>query len=192
MNLAKYFQLNIKLFPINFSDCYKSFVNYYKSIKGVLPHWYDVNYAYSGLHSIIYPPPNEVDIWGTVIIPSFQLNRNSAECEFCLDHYAEYSCQFYQPRSQLHVTKFRNGRLVLCECCDYTDVEDDYEDSTDQNGSPAVATTTSDTDELSSDAKRAKLDSIHEREPIKVQPGWYGKGYRKQMRRKKKRTCNLP
>lgn len=153
----------------------------------MLPHWYDVNYAYSGLHSIIYPPPSEVDIWGTIVVPNFQLNRNSAECEFCLDNYAEDRCQFYRPKSQqFKVVNVRNGRLVLCECCDFTDHENVDEDSTDQNGSPAVGgtTTTSDTDDMSSDTKRPKLETA------KVQPGWYGKGYRKQTRKRKRRSNN--
>lgn len=181
--------------PMNISppDCYKSFMDYYKSINGVLPHWYDVNYAYSGLHSIIYPPPNEVDIWGTVIVPNFQLNRDSAECEFCFDNYAEDSCQFYRPKSQQFVVaNIRHGRLILCECCDFTDHEEEDGNSTDQNCSPAVATTTSDTDEMSSDAKRVKLDPANEREPVKVQPGWYGKGYRKLTRKRKRKAYNLP
>lgn len=168
-------------------------MNYYKSINGVLPHWYDVNYAYSGLHSIIYPPPIEVDVWGTVVVPNFKINRKLAECEFCLDNYAEDRCQFYRPRSQqFKVVNVRNGRLILCECCDFTDHENGDGDSTDQHGSPAVGTTTSDTDEMSSDAKRAKLDSASERDKAKVQPGWYGKGYRKHSRKRKRKTYNLP
>lgn len=91
----------------------------------------------------------------------------------------------------------RNGKTVLCECCDFTDDEemnannDDGGDSTDLNGSPAVATA-SDTDELSSEPKRAKMESASEKEPVKIQPGWYGKGYRKAIRRRKKRSYQLP
>lgn len=123
------------------------------------------------------------------------MNRSQAECEFCLDHYAEDSCQFYRPRSEFLVTTVRNGRLILCECCDHSDNEhahnDDGEHSSDPHGSPAIATA-SDTDELSSDAKRAKLDANNEREPVKIQPGWYGKGYRKQTKRRKKKSYNMP
>lgn len=138
-----------------------------------LPHWYDVNYAYSGLHSIIYPPPAEVDLWGSVSIPIFQLNRSDAECDFCFDNYAEYKCQFYRPKTtDFSVTSCRKGRLILCECCDYTD-ESDSENTLEY-----------------SDAKRAKLDIVEfikdEKEPAKIQAGWFGKGYRKLFRRKRR------
>lgn len=159
-----------------FSDHYKHLIDYLIDKKICrLPHWYDSNYAYGGLHSIIYPPPTEIDLWGTVIIPIFQLNRSDADCDFCFDKYAEYKCQFYQPQTtDFVVTSCRkNGRLVLCECCDYTD-------ESDSENSPAYG-----------DEKRAKLDNVDEfgkedKESVKIQAGWYGKGYRKMFRRKRR------
>lgn len=155
-----------------FLDHYKHLIDYCKVICH-LPHWYDVNYAYSGLHSIIYPPPTEVDLWGSVIIPLFQLNRSDAECDFCFDNYAEYNCQFYRPKTtEFIVTSCRKGRLILCECCDYTD-ESDNENTLEYG-----------------DEKRAKLDSVDfikdDKESVKIQAGWYGKGYRKMFRRKRR------
>lgn len=157
------------------ADRYQHLIDYCKVIYR-LPHWYDVNYAYSGLHSIIYPPPTEVDLWGTVIIPIFQLNRSDAECDFCFDNYAEYKCQFYRPQStDFLVTSCRKGRLVLCECCDYTD-ESDSENTVAYGGD--------------GDEKRAKVENVEysndEKESVKIQAGWYGKGYRKMFRRKRR------
>lgn len=138
-----------------------------------LPHWYDSNYAYSGLHSIIYPPPTEVDLWESDIVPIFHLNRSDAECDFCFDNYAEYSCQFYRPKTtDFIVSSCRKGRLILCECCDYTDESDD------ENTLEYPV------------AKQVKLDGVEfikdDKESVKIQAGWYGKGYRKMFRRKRR------
>lgn len=164
---------------------YKQLLEYYKAIEDSLPHWYDVNYAYSGLHSIIHPPPPEIDLWSknSIIIPIVKLKTElQTECEFCFDNYGEFYCQFYRPRKpEFKVKTFRNEKEIFCECCDYSD--DDNDDEEEES-----TTTTTD------DGERAKLfdkddqssDSVL-KEPIKiVQPGWYGKGCRKNFRKKKK------
>lgn len=166
-----------------------------------LPHWYDVNYAYSGLHSIIHPPPTEVNLWDTVIMSIFELNRDLAECEYCFDKFAEYQCQFYRPRQApyAHAKKNRLGKVILCECCDEADgeyqVKDKIDNIADEYGIRNQENETSldvnaDTDKKDDDdanEKRAKLDievSAKEIGSTKVQPGWYGKGYGK-FRRKR-------
>lgn len=154
------------------SDRHKQLIDFCK-LSCHLPHWYDSNYAYSGLHSIIYPPPTEVDLWESDVVPIFHLNRSDAECDFCFDNYAENNCQFYRPKTtEFSVTSCRKGRLVLCECCDYTD-ESDSENTLEYQ-----------------DAKRIKLDGVEfikdEKESVKVQAGWFGKGYRKMFRRKRR------
>lgn len=153
-----------------------------------------MNYAYSGLHSIIHPPPTEVDIWGSIIIPIFQLNRNIAECEFCFDNYAEDHCQFYRP-SQKFVMEpnRRNGRLVFCECCDHSDNDEGNEENQNDLDDDEMGTDTkanSDDGDFKDNAKRTKLDEL--KEAPKIQPGWYGKGCRKNIRRKKRRQHQLP
>lgn len=175
----------------------------------MVPHWYDVNYAYSGLHSIIHPPPTEVDIWGSIIIPIFQLNRNVAECDFCFDNYAEDKCQFYRPSQQFVATptKIRNGKLVLCECCDFSDSEECFDDDADAavatannecgadiDGAESKTSNNSDNEDdcaAVNRLKRAKLDVAKEVVAAKVQPGWYGKGYRKIVRKKKRRQYQI-
>lgn len=172
-----------------------------------LPHWYDVNYAYSGLHSIIHPPPNEVDIWGTIIIPIFQLNRHDAECTFCFDNYAELTCQFYRYRAPEFLFKKRQraGQWIVCECCDYTDDEADRRMVNENNlkniatttTTSATTTSTDDDGEFNgkTDEKRAKLNVLLECERSTgetltnklIQPGWYGKGYRKLVRRRRRK-----
>lgn len=183
----------IKHFTV--SGYFKSLINYYRAIEGVVPHWYDVNYAYSGLHSIINPPPNEVDIWSTIIIPIFQLNRNLAECEFCFDNYAEDKCQFYKPLLEFHVsvTPRRSGKRILCECCDDYDDDEEQTSLDEIDGSEETKTNSEEDDTDSSRSKRLKLEQI---DCVKVttrvvQPGWYGKGYRKTTKRKKTRRSQL-
>lgn len=183
-------------------------INYYRAIEGVVPHWYDVNYAYSGLHSIIHPPPTEVDIWSTTIIPIFQLNRNLAECEFCFDNYAEDKCQFYKPFEEFHApdVRQRNGKRILCECCDFGDTfnsidnNDEEQTSLDDEidgGSEGTKTNSEEDDTDSSRSKRLKIvDTTQQNGNANgkidggaqriVQPGWYGKGYRKATNKRKK------
>ncbi|XP_059620804.1 NAD-dependent protein deacetylase Sirt7 [Phlebotomus argentipes] len=165
-------------------EYYKDLLNYYKAIEGSLPYWYDTNYAYSGLHSIINPPPSDMDLWGSIFIPIFQIKgATNAECEFCFDNYGELACQFYTAwKPEFQVTARRNGKVIVCECCDYTDEEESEEEG------PAKTSSVEEENSVSDEAsgreeKRPKLDG-ETREP-KIQAGWYGKGYRKNRKRKK-------
>ncbi|XP_053692931.1 uncharacterized protein LOC128741270 [Sabethes cyaneus] len=207
-----------------------------------LPQWYDVNYAYSGLHSIIHPPPPNVNLWGGAGSPiKAEVN---IECKFCFENYRQISCQFYivQP-AQFFVQSNRNGKLVICECCDFSDEEEEDnkvnpeeklpEEETKQEAvdevkpAPAALASTSGndiksepesdsaddkplaekpdddmTDVLDKHQKRVKIEgktltsvvgckenatvtSGHVKKS-RTKPGWYGKGYGK-LRKKKKR-----
>lgn len=161
----------------------KQFINYYKSLENSLPNWYDVGYAYSGLHSIIHPPPAQINIWDTMFVSTFQLDRRKAICDFCFDNYAEYECQFYLPiNSDFMVKNVRNGKEVICECCDYTDEEYESEQNIGEcNIKTKLKENVNFHDEQPKDAIVAK---------VQPQPGWYGKGYRKNRRRKRKAQSN--
>jgi hypothetical protein len=119
------------------------------------------------------------------------------ECDFCHTNYQKSSCQFYRPfePDSFAVKSYRNGKLVICECCDYTDDEENEDDN---------AAAESDGNN-SKDEKRIKLNdseltieeevmeevtattSASSTSAVKVQAGWYGKGYRKIQKYKKKR-----
>ncbi|XP_055610902.1 mucin-2-like [Uranotaenia lowii] len=93
-----------------------------------LPQWYDVNYAYSGLHSIIHPPPPNVNLWGSPIKreASTVVSTVVVECKFCYENYRQTTCQFYAPQPAVFAIRSnRRGKLVVCECCDFSDEEDE-------------------------------------------------------------------
>ncbi|XP_055375235.1 NAD-dependent protein deacetylase Sirt7 [Condylostylus longicornis] len=130
-----------------------------------LPNYYESSYVYSGLHSIIKPPPPEINFWSSAIIPIFKMNKSAADCDFCFNHYAEFSCQFYKSVTvEFCLNKFRNGKKTVCECCDT------YDSSEEDN----IVLKEFITD------KRLKLNKAKQAD---VQAGWYGKGYRKNRKR---------
>lgn len=53
-----------------------------------------------------------------------------ADCDFCLQHYGEFGCRFYVPQTMGFAVKSErsNGKVVVCECCDYTEDEDEEEE----------------------------------------------------------------
>ncbi|XP_058449148.1 mucin-2 isoform X2 [Malaya genurostris] len=222
-------------------DKVKRILSYCKVLQApcaaTLPQWYDVNYAYSGLHSIIHPPPPNANMWeggGSPIKRELQI-----ECKFCFENYRQIGCQFYVPQpAEFVVTSKRHGKLIVCECCDFSDEEsaepevpgsDDTEakppiplepavetesipvastskneiksepesDSADEKPllelKPVVTTVLSEEKESLPKIEQDKLVSACKENATigivkksRTKPGWYGKGYGK-LRKKKKR-----
>lgn len=150
------------------------FANYCKAINDNLPKWSDVNYAYSGLHTIVNLPPEDVNLWKSngdeltekkKLRSSTALERKAAkaECKFCYDKYQAMTCQFYPPiNREFKITTYRNGRAIVCECCDYTDDEEDEQTGEDEN--------------LKLAAVDDKDKSIGTSVIRTTKAGWFGKG----------------
>ncbi|KFB43569.1 AGAP001220-PA-like protein [Anopheles sinensis] len=192
-----------------------------------LPQWYDVNYAYSGLHSIIHPPPPDVNLWGGSSIKFEPQQPLVVECKFCFENYSKYSCQFYPPQpAEFSVKSVHRTKVVICECCDFSDGECEKPNAEpigvgdeqippastskdpaipmmeEQNRKTLESTDGSNDSEGIPVTKRPKSEPTTDGDllvtPInttnvlstphkpKVKPGWYGKGYRKHLRRKKR------
>lgn len=128
--------------------------------------WSDVNYAYSGLHTIVNLPPEDANLWKSSdeeILEKKKLRSSTAverkaakaECKFCWEHYEQMECQFYKPiNREFKVSTYRNGKLIVCECCDFTD--DDEEEQTEEDNS--------------------KMNCDDKEKPGVIRAGWFGKG----------------
>lgn len=88
----------------------------------------------------------------------------------------------------------RNGNRILCECCDHDDeiIDVDEETTSDDIDGSEGPKTNSEEDNLENNTmKRQKIEKPKEKPQRTVQPGWYGKGYKKTIKRKKTRRSNL-
>ncbi|XP_066250313.1 NAD-dependent protein deacetylase sirtuin-7 [Euwallacea similis] len=129
---------------------------------------YQTSFLYPGLHSIINPMPL---IKEETFLPKIEPDEPAdPACVFCHQHYKSISCLFY-PKSEpvFRNQLFRYSKLEkrdkanVCECCNYTTEEEDAE--------------------LSSSDKEANGEKDQKN---KLQAGWFGKGYKKGRRFKRK------
>ncbi|CAO1407168.1 unnamed protein product [Diamesa tonsa] len=114
------------------------------------------------LHTIVNIPPTNANLWDSDNEYETQAKRprrstsvkqEPVECKFCYETYEHRTCQFYRPYNQEFKVKiYRSEKLILCECCDFT--EDEEDEQTEDDG-----------------AKIITDDKI----PI-VRAGWFGKG----------------
>ena len=142
------------------------FASYCMAINDNLPKWSDVNYAYSGLHTIVNFPPEDANLWKTSDEDEAQSTKKlrsstakerksaKADCKFCWEHYEQMECQFYKPVNRdFKVSTYRGEKIIVCECCDYTDDEED--------------------DQIEDE----KLNGDDKDKPgVVIRAGWFGKG----------------
>lgn len=110
------------------------------------------------------------------------LEEKIIECEFCYQNYQVYKCQFYRPHKSEFSNKNRpNGELIFCECCDESDGgKNESEDCKRAKLEEKSGNTTA-------EETQTNPDLLEAREPTaRVQAGWYGKGYRKTIKKKKR------
>lgn len=152
------------------------FASYCKAINDNLPKWSDVNYAYSGLHTIVNLPPEDANLWKSDDDDEAQQKKKlrsstaterkaaKADCKFCYDKYEAMECQFYKPiNREFKITTYRNGKLIICECCDFTDDDEDDEEQNNEDEISKLNSTNEDKEKHSTNMIRAKA-------------GWFGKG----------------
>jgi hypothetical protein len=193
---------------------YKQLLTYCNAMNEDMPNWYDVNYVYSGLHSIVNPPPENVHLWDSKMRKSYNLRQKSEnrrknykdddssendksnnrldrngngresdtapvvskrpkrkkppECNFCFEQYSKEKCQFYRSYNQdFKVKTYRNGKAVFCECCDYSECDED-DDNAEENKK------IEDISEKMDENKEEKDKSLNTSTVIRA--GWFGKG----------------
>lgn len=136
-----------------------------------IPTWYpfQTSLLYSGLHSIINPGfhPQTQSIIPAIAKPI------TPKCKFCHSKYESFDCLFYtkfEPEFRKPIIRYSKSqkcnRDVVCECCDCSSASDEEESGKDE------------------DVKKVKEEELVEG-GVKVQPGWFGKGYRKRKKTKR-------
>ncbi|XP_076272881.1 sirtuin 7 isoform X1 [Rhynchophorus ferrugineus] len=137
------------------------------------PH--QTSFLYPGLHSIIDPlPAIKEETFVKVEADAFV---GEPACNFCHRNYKSVSCLFYKKADPTFShQKWRYSKIEkrdkpnVCLCCDYTTEE---EDEAEFNAN-------------SSSDREASSSSCDKEQKVRVQAGWFGKGYRKRRRFKRK------
>lgn len=145
--------------PPKTSFIFHNYLAYYNF--DLLYYPYQTSRMYPGLHNIINLKTEPMDI-------KTEEQTTPHKCSFCWKSYSSADCLFYSKIDPIFVNKqFRFSKLEsvskpnVCVCCDYTTDEDEE----------------SDTNEPMDEEKEQK---------VKVQPGWFGKGCRKNKKAKRK------
>lgn len=166
----QYYKKLLASYCLALNDNLPKWVNKNEATKDSTVTWSDVNYAYSGLHTIVNLPPEDANLWKSSdeetqqtkkLRSSTAMDRKAAkaECKFCWEHYEQMKCQFYKPiNREFKVSTYRNGKTIVCECCDFT--EDEEEEQTEEDNS-----------KLNGDDKPG----------VVIRAGWFGKGKEKKI-----------
>lgn len=142
---------------------------------------YQTSLMYSGLHNIINPAvKREPDFLKTESAELVTNTKKSPICEFCHKRFNSDACLFYIKIDPIFIKKeFRFSKIEsidkpnVCVCCDFTTDEDDAASDTNENATNIC--------NISEDAE--KNEKEHK---LKIQAGWFGKGYRKNRKAKKR------
>ena len=94
-------------------------------------------------------------------------------CSFCKSNYGSNSCLFYPQR----ISKF-GSQVSVCECCDMD--EDNDTDDVDFEMCKSEGGDAHDSGECKGNADVAKVSKVPN-----INPGWYGKGYRKRIKKRR-------
>ncbi|ENN75646.1 hypothetical protein D910_11609 [Dendroctonus ponderosae] len=156
---------SLSLFSYNFLNS-----SIFRPYSNLFLYPYQTSFLYPGLHSIINPlPVIKEDSFPT----SEPVEHGTPSCKYCHANYKSFACIFYgKSEPVFKKEKFRYSKVEkrekqnVCVCCDYTTDEEDID--------------------LSSSDKEVSSSSSCEKS--RIQAGWFGKGYRKGRRFKRKAT----
>lgn len=173
---------------------YQSFITYYKisnsllhsqffGYSDLLYYPYQTSLMYSGLHNIINPAlkrePDFIKKEEAELVTNDKMN---IACEFCNKHFHSGTCMYYAKIEPVFIKQeFRFSKVEsidkpnICVCCDYSTDEEDTSDVNDN------ATNMCDVDDESEKAEKEQK--------LKIQAGWFGKGYRKNRKLKRKQQA---
>lgn len=187
---------------------YHAFVAYYRftnaivlqnpllSYQDMLYYPYQTSFLYSGLHSIINPLPlinnnninhfkansndaklldNNKSIKHTTSSATNKLNTDTFLCQFCNREFKSPTCLFYT-KSEATFLKSEERKSIVCLCCEFlTDEEDDKKEKLNTlNLNDGIV------------IKEEIENNDKEQLKVKTQAGWFGKGYRKIKRPRKR------
>lgn len=154
------------------------------SYQDMLYYPYQTSFLYSGLHSIINPLPhlnsnlnhNRLNTSDAKPLDNNKIvketeNPETFPCKFCSKEFKSVSCLFYVKTEPVFV-KQESVKLekkpLICLCCDYFTDEEDENSKKDKNEKEDIE---------NNDKEQIK---------VKIQAGWFGKGYRKIKKTRKK------
>jgi len=111
-----------------------------------------------------------------------EVKQKQPDCSYCYKNYKSTECLFYEKydcvfkKQMYRFSKSENcEKPINCLCCDYTTEEEDEEDNVPGGN-----------DEDSTPPPDKMLKTSGEQEEKKIQPGWFGKGYRKYKKYKRR------
>ncbi|XP_018566614.1 NAD-dependent protein deacetylase sirtuin-7 [Anoplophora glabripennis] len=134
---------------------------------------YQTSFLYPGLHSIINPLP----AYKEELVPKKEEvpETTTPVCEFCDRQFNSNLCLFYEKSEPIFVNQmFRYSKVELknkanvCVCCDYSTDEEDMSYVSGLND------------------KEINVNNYKDQIKSKIQAGWFGKGYKKSRRPKRK------